>query len=166
MKVSRKGIAIAILCVFFGLLIVTLIIQVKKAGQISEAALIQPKAITVGHTLDKGSIVKLIRASQLFYTFWDTGEYKYLNAVTSPHFVDHTPFQGQSQGVDGLKLASNQLRVAVPDLRCSIEDPPTGKPIAFTAIDILRVNDGKVVEAWHVEDNLAFLQQLKIVTLK
>jgi hypothetical protein len=35
----------------------------------------------------------------------------------------------------------------------SLGRPATGKPIAFRAIDILRVEDGRIVEAGHVEDN-------------
>ena len=34
-----------------------------------------------------------------------------------------------------------------------------GQAIDFTAIDILRVRDGKVTDNWHLEDNLGFMQQ-------
>ena len=34
-----------------------------------------------------------------------------------------------------------------------------GQAIDFVAIDMLRVQDGKVTDNWHVEDNLGFLKQ-------
>jgi len=34
-----------------------------------------------------------------------------------------------------------------------------GQAIDFTAIDILRVQGGKVTDNWHLEDNLGFMQQ-------
>lgn len=37
---------------------------------------------------------------------------------------------------------------------------PTGKPVHFFAIDVLHINDGKIVEDWHLEDNVTLLQQL------
>ncbi len=38
--------------------------------------------------------------------------------------------------------------------------PATGKAISFTAMDIHRVKDGKIVETWHVEDFLSMQRQL------
>ena len=38
--------------------------------------------------------------------------------------------------------------------------PPTGKPFTLTAIDILRIVDGKIVEHWGEADTLGLLQQL------
>ena len=35
----------------------------------------------------------------------------------------------------------------------------TGQAIDFTAIDILRVRDGKVTDHWHLADNLGIMQQ-------
>ena len=35
----------------------------------------------------------------------------------------------------------------------------TGQAIDFLAIDILRVQGGKVTDNWHLEDNLGFMQQ-------
>ena len=41
--------------------------------------------------------------------------------------------------------------------------PATGKPVRFLAIDVLRIRGGQIVEDWHLEDNLTFLQQLGVV---
>lgn len=173
------------------IIISVLSIQIKKAGKIYEADLITPKLITVDHSLDKPTINKMILASRLFYTFWNTGEYKYLDAAVAPTFIEHIFQKDNPLGDRDLKISSNDLRSAIPDLRCSIEDllisgdkvtarlqftgtskgrfmghPATGKPIKFIAIDVLRVQNGKIVEDWHVEDSLSLLEQLGVVSLK
>jgi predicted ester cyclase len=38
--------------------------------------------------------------------------------------------------------------------------PPTGKKYAYEAMWIFRLADGKIAEAWGLEDNLGFMQQL------
>jgi predicted ester cyclase len=38
--------------------------------------------------------------------------------------------------------------------------PATGKAITFTAMDIHRIKDGRIVETWHVEDFLGMNRQL------
>lgn len=106
----------------------------------------------------------------------------------SPTFVDHTLPAGYAQGPQGQKDISNQLRLAIPDLRCSIEDllitgemvtsrlnfrgtskyafmghPASNKPVEFIAIEILHFQDGKIVDAWRVEDRLSLFQQLNII---
>ena len=40
---------------------------------------------------------------------------------------------------------------------------PTGKPVSFNAIDVVRIAGGKIVERWSQADNLALLQQLGAV---
>ncbi len=41
--------------------------------------------------------------------------------------------------------------------------PPTGKLVTITAINILRIANGKIVEHWSEGDNLGMLQQLGVV---
>jgi predicted ester cyclase len=38
--------------------------------------------------------------------------------------------------------------------------PPSGEPIDYVSIQVLKFKDGKVVENWFVEDNLTIYQQL------
>jgi predicted ester cyclase len=40
---------------------------------------------------------------------------------------------------------------------------PTGKRVTMTGISIYRIADGKVIEDWHVTDNLGFQKQLGVV---
>jgi predicted ester cyclase len=113
-----------------------------------------------------------------YCAFWDTGKSEYVEAAVGPGFSDSTLPEGWRQGPEGLMAASRAFRTAVPDVRCTVEHllvtgdrvvarltfrgahtdafvgrPATGKPIASSAIDILRVEDGRIVEAGHVEDN-------------
>ena len=38
--------------------------------------------------------------------------------------------------------------------------PPTGKQIAFDTFNILRIQDGKVIERWGITDQMAMMKQL------
>ncbi len=130
----------------------------------------------------------MVQTAQRFYAFWNTGNEDFVSQAVSPDFMDNTLPKGRPQGPEGLKFASSRFRKIVPDLQCSIEDllvvgdkvtarlsftgtdtgefmgnKPTGKPIHFMAIDILRIKDGKLVEDWHLEDNLTFMQQIGVV---
>ena len=110
--------------------------------------------------------------------------------AVSQHFKDNTLPEGRPQGFKGLLFASKNFRTAVPDLTCTIEDllvakdkvtarlsfkghntgpisgsKPSRKAVSFFAIDILHIKEGKIIEDWHLEDNLTFLQQTGIVKL-
>ena len=76
-------------------------------------------------------------------------------------------------------------RVAFPDFHHTVEDlvaegdkvvprltlrgthqgdfqglPPTGKQVTFSGINVMRLEDGKIVEHWSIGDTLGMLQQL------
>ena len=84
--------------------------------------------------------------------------------------------------------ASKNFRAAVPDLSANIEEllivkdravaryiftghftgnfkdvKGDGREISFRAVDIYRVQNGKISDNWHLEDNLTFLQQIGLV---
>lgn len=40
---------------------------------------------------------------------------------------------------------------------------PTGREVTLSAIDIFRIADGKIAEAWVLRDDLGMLQQLGVV---
>ena len=98
---------------------------------------------------------------------------------------DHNPEPGQDPGLDGLKRFFLSLRDAFPDLEISVEDmiaegdkvvtralfrgthrgdyqgmPASGKQMVVEVIDILRLENGKVVERWGLGDQLGMMQQL------
>jgi predicted ester cyclase len=171
-----------------GLLLITLN---PTAAQAQTPPLPQPESITVASPADSDRSAQMIKTARLFYAFWDTGNAEYASAAVDTDFRDNTLPAGRPQGPKGLLYASQTFRSAVPDLHCTIEDllvsgdkitarllftgthkgefmghPATGKPVTFFAIDILRIRGGKIVEDWHLEDNLTLLEQLGVVSLK
>ncbi len=111
-----------------------------------------------------------------------------IDAFFTPNFInhleDHDP-ASELTATERAKIAFGQLFTAFPDLHVTIEDQvaegdkvvthklfhgthqgtfmgvaPTGRPITFAVIDILRLDNGKVVEHWAIQDRLALMQQL------
>ena len=140
------------------------------AGQIPEA--------------QRDAAVKAVRA---FYDFWNTGNEALLKEAIAPNFSDHTLPPGRPQGPEGPAFASRQFRAAVPDLEVTVEKMIvagdyvtvhmkftghfTGKfgrtkgksqPIAFIATDLVKVENARIAENWHIEDNLTLLQEMGI----
>ena len=171
-----------------GLLLIALS---QTAAQAQGQPLPQPESITVDRSLSPADAAQMIKTARLFYAFWDTGNAEYASAAVDNDFRDNTLPAGRPQGPKGLLYASQVFRTAVLDLQCKIEDllvsgdkvtarliftgthggefmgqPATGKSVRFLAIDILRIRGGKIVEDWHIEDNLSLLQQLGVVSLK
>jgi predicted ester cyclase len=42
-------------------------------------------------------------------------------------------------------------------------NPPTGKPVEIDVIDIVRFEDGKVVEHWGIADQMGLMLQLGLI---
>ncbi|MCB0164854.1 MAG: ester cyclase [Anaerolineae bacterium] len=111
-----------------------------------------------------------------------------LEAFFDPHFVNHLESPDEASdlnAVDRARLVFRQLFTAFPDLHVTIQQQvaegdkvvtyktfhgthqgdfmgvaPTGRPITFAVIDILRLDQGKVVEHWAIQDRLALMQQV------
>jgi predicted ester cyclase len=104
--------------------------------------------------------------------------------VYAPDVVDHNPLPGQGPGLDGIKQLVAVYHAVFPDLSVSTDDvvssddrvavqwtatgthqgdqlgvPPTGKQVRLTGIDILRIQDGRVVERWGETNGLEMMQQ-------
>lgn len=149
----------------------------------------QPKSMTIDSSLKSKEATAMVQTAQRFYGFWNTGNEDLISQAVASSFFDNTLPKGRPQGPEGLAFASRNFRKAVPDLQCTIEDlvvsgdkvtarlsftgtykgefmgkTPTGKPVHFFAIDILHIKNGKVVEDWHLEDNLTLMQQLGVVS--
>lgn len=150
--------------------------------------LVRPVDLTVDGGLDEDRARHLVRVAQLLYTFWHTGERRHLDRAVDPAFVDSTLPPGRPQGVAGLLQASAAFRTAVPDLTCELSDllvvgdriavrlrfrgtftgtygevAGAGQAVDFLAFDVQRVGAQRIVEDWHLEDNLAFLTQAGLV---
>lgn len=114
------------------------------------------------------------------------GDYDGLDAVMSPDLLDHNPEPEQGPGLAGFKQWMTSARTTFPDLQGTLEDliaegdkvvgsvtwrgtqradfadiPSTGKQVAFQAIHIVRVANGKITEWWGVGDIWELVGQLR-----
>src|SRR5918995_1400947 len=99
-------------------------------------------------------------------------------------FGRHIPPE-QRRGTEGFKSYGRVLRTAFPDIEIVHDSfvtegdfqafrwtfhgthqgpmfgaPPTAKPVSIEGYDILRIRDGKIVEAWIEQDMIGLLQQI------
>jgi predicted ester cyclase len=155
---------------------------------IAEATLPLPGLVVLDKSLTADQANTAVRAARLFYAFWNIGDPELARRALATNFTDRTLPQGRPQGVAGPLFASSNFRRAVPDLRCDIEQlivagdrvvahlhfaghfngafgqkQGAGQTVDFIATDILRVQDGRISDNWHIEDNLTLMQQLGIV---
>jgi steroid delta-isomerase-like uncharacterized protein len=114
------------------------------------------------------------------------GNLAVLDEVIAPQIIEHQP--GLPPTREGLKAVITELRRIFPDLTFTVEDmttdgdkvwgrftargthrgemmghPPTGKSMEITVMDIIRVEDGKLVEHWGVPDRFHQLEQLGLL---
>lgn len=113
------------------------------------------------------------------------GDVNALDALIDEDVVDHNPLPDQAPGLAGFKQWMASARSTFAGFQGTIEDlvaerdrmvgrvmwrgthrgpfagvPPTGKPIEFTAIHIVRLADGKIAEWWGAADLLTVVQQI------
>ncbi|MFF2747177.1 ester cyclase [Kitasatospora sp. NPDC058048] len=149
--------------------------------------LVQPKALTADRSIGARRAAQEVHLAQQLYTFWNTGQQRYLDAAISPRFRDNTLPPGRPQGPAGPAFASKNFRAAVPDLTCELSDVlisgdritarlvfrghftgtfdgvrGQGQNIEFNAIDIQHVGADRITEDWHIEDNATLLAQLGV----
>ena len=152
--------------------------------------LVKPVNTTLDQGLGDTRARHMVSIAQLLYTFWDTGDKRFLDKAVDASFVDNTLPTGRPQGPGGPVAASTGFRRAVPDLTCELSDllvvgdklavrlrfrghftgtyngtRGDGQEIDFVAFDIQHVGVEKIVEDWHLEDNLTFLLQTGLVTI-
>lgn len=122
-----------------------------------------------------------------FYVAFNTGDTSLLDQILAPDWVEYPwSYPEQIPGIESYKPVITGFRAVFPDVNFTNEDvivandkvtvrsvvtgthsapflgvEPTGKQVQFNTIDIHRINDGKIVETWHIEDLFGALQQLK-----
>jgi predicted ester cyclase len=155
----------------------------------TEDPLVEPVTVVVDRSLPKRVVAEEIRAARRYATFWSSGKESLARSALAPDFMDRTLPDGRPQGIAGPIAASATVHAAIPDLRCDIEQlivardrvvvhlhfsghftgefkgtPGRGQWVHFIATDIYRIVDGRIAENWHLEDNLALLEQLGVIT--
>jgi predicted ester cyclase len=143
--------------------------------------------LVVAATIPETQREATLKAVRAFYDFWNTGDEALLKQALAENFTDRTLPPGRPQGPEGPTFASRQFRGAVPDLKVAAEkviiagDYVTvhmkftghftgrfgqtqgkGQPIAFIATDLVKVENGRITDNWHIEDNLTLLQKMGI----
>ena len=128
------------------------------------------------------------QVARRFIEVFETGEVGVLDEVVVEDVVDHNPLPGQKPGRDGLVDAVLLFRIAFPDMRITIAQqvsegdlvvqtgtfegtnsgelfgmPATNKAANVAWMDMYRIQNGKIVEAWHIEDVAGMLQQLGLM---
>ena len=121
---------------------------------------------------------------QFYEEVVQNGDFAKLDEFAAPNFVDHNPGPGQAPGAEGVKQFFTAMRAAVSDLRVNVEQiiaegdkvaahvsisgrhtgelmgiPPSGKDVVMRVSDIVRIENGKAVEHWGVEDMSGFVPQ-------
>jgi len=114
---------------------------------------------------------------------FSNGDLNVCDELVSPGCVEHQ--RGLRPGIEGTKETIRTLHAWFSDFRLVIEDlvasgdtvwirnratglntgsimgrPPTGRSLEITVFDVLRFEDGKLVEHWGVPDQLGMLVQL------
>jgi predicted ester cyclase len=165
------------------------LVTVFAAGAVAFAEETLPTPRSIILTAGQESAAQpVILAARRYAAFWNTGEARYAEAALAQNFVDRTLPPGRPQGLRGVLEASKNFRAAIPDLRAEIEEllvvkdravvryiftghftgrfkdlKGDGREINFRAVDIYRVQNGQISDNWHLEDNLALMQQLGVV---
>ena len=110
-----------------------------------------------------------------------------IDRLCAADFVDHTAMPGQRPGIEGMKESFAMFMRAFPDLRVNIEAmiaegdivaarftitathsgelmgaPPTGRKVTMHGIDMIRIQAGKAIEAWHQGDDMTVLAGLGV----
>jgi steroid delta-isomerase-like uncharacterized protein len=117
---------------------------------------------------------------------WDKGNTEFAYEVFADDYVRHDlRATAAIPGPAGQKKIADDFRAAFPDLRMRVDFlfgegewvvarwtatgthtgpwggvEPTGRPIVFSAVNVVRFDHGKVVEIWNHRDDLGLMEQL------
>ena len=121
---------------------------------------------------------------QFYEEVVQNGNFARLDEFAAPNFVDHNPGPEQAPGASGIRQFFTAMHAAVTDLRVSVEQiiaegdkvaahismsgkhtselmgiPPSGKEVVMRVSDIVRIENGKAVERWGIEDMSGFVSR-------
>ena len=171
----------------FGLVVA---LALSLAGPVLAADGVKIDDLVVAKTTSDAQRETTLKAVRAFYEFWNTGDEALLKESLAPNFTDHTLPPGRPQGPQGPAFASRHFRAAVPDLTVAVrkmivagnyvtvhmnftghftgsfgQTQGQGQPIAFVATDLVKVENGRITDNWHIEDNLTLLQQMGVAKI-
>jgi steroid delta-isomerase-like uncharacterized protein len=123
--------------------------------------------------------------AQRFADEWNKGNLEGAIALFDDNYIDHNAAPGQKPGKAGLRESLDMFMTAFPDLKLEhshvtmegdrVADhgiargthrgnflgvAPTGKRVEVSYTDIYRVKNGKITEAWHIEDIPGLMRQI------
>jgi predicted ester cyclase len=150
-------------------------------------ALSASRPATVASQEDSASIQRNKDVARGFVeTIFNQKRFEALEEFMAPDVVLHHSNRILTPGLDGIKQHHRDLVAGLPDLRYEVEDlvaegdrvvmrltisgthkgdywgfAPTGKRVTMTAIHVLRLTDGKIVETWSESDALGMREQLE-----
>ena len=126
-------------------------------------------------------------ARRYYVRVLNDGDVDLLDELAVETYEEHDPVPGQGTGRQGLKDRVAILRDAFGQT-FTIEDvvaggdrvvvrwtgrgthsgefmgiPPTGRSFTIEGIDVIRFENGRMAEHWHVVDQLALMQQLGLI---
>jgi predicted ester cyclase len=128
-------------------------------------------------------------ARRLIEEAFNKGNLEVVDELTSPALSEHQNFgPDHAPGAAGVRAVVESLRRAFSDFRLTIEElttagdavwlrmvatgtndgsfmgnAPTGRPIRIDVFDVIRVQDGRMVEHWGVPDRLGAILQLGLL---
>jgi steroid delta-isomerase-like uncharacterized protein len=125
---------------------------------------------------------------RFFDELFTQGDLNVADELVAANYLNHNAVPGETPGREGLKQFVAYLHRAWADLNFAVEDqiaegdkvttrftitgthqgefagvPATGKPIRIQAINIHRVTDGQIQEAWVEWDAMGMMQQLGVM---
>jgi steroid delta-isomerase-like uncharacterized protein len=125
---------------------------------------------------------------RFFLELFNEGDLAVADEIVSADYVNHDAMPGEAPGREGLKQYVQYVRSAFPDGHFTIDDqiaendkvvtrftttgthqgefmgiPATGRSVEITAINIHRIVDGQIREAWLNIDRLGLMQQLGVI---
>jgi predicted ester cyclase len=117
---------------------------------------------------------------------FNQGNLAVVDELVSPNAREHQ--RGAGDGIEGTKDTIKYLRSAFPDFKITIDEvvvagdkvwarqrgggtnlgrfaghPPTGKTAYIEVFDVVRFEDGKLVEHWGVPDQLGMMMALGLI---
>lgn len=137
----------------------------------------------------KNELIEVVKQNTILVQ--GQGDFELFDTIFADDYTDHTPQKGGfASDKDGTKSLYKALRQAFPDFHTEIHWQicdgdmvttyktyygthkgdflnlkPTNKKIQFIAVDVMRVQNGKITDHWGVGDLLSLYKQLGLIPI-